>query len=219
MNKITFVYNLICLKAIMYVLVLVCMLSCSQKSGVEPILRQSDLIHEVYADSINNVELNLYLPPVSNELKVEIIEILCDDSIESKDLILKHIYKDYKNFKSNVVALYNNDKVLTLRINDLCWTEDGDTMYETSYITYLKRFNKKFSLNDIISSNEEIDILTTMLNGKGQSILFSPDVDVTILADSILFYYDKVRQENLYVALSVDEIEKEFHKFKTLYNE
>lgn len=219
MNKITLVYNLINLRSIMYVLVFACMLSCSQISSTESALRQSDLNHEIYADTINNVELNLYLPPISNELKLKILEIICEDSIESNDSIIKHIYKDYKNFKSNVVALYDNDKVLTLRINDLYWTDDGDTMHETSYKTYLKRFNREFSLNDIISSNEEIDLLTTMLNRKGHSILFSPDVDVTISGDSILFHYDKVKQKKLYIAFSVDEIDKNFHKFKTIYNE
>ncbi len=219
MNKITFVHNLINLKSIIYVLVLACILSCSHVSESESTLRQSDLNHEVYADSVNNIELNLYLPVISSELKLKILEIIYEDSIESYDSALKHIYKDYKNFKSNIVALYDNEKVLTLRIVDLYWTDEGDTLQETSHITYLKRYNRKFSLNDIISNSEEMDCLTTMLNGKGHSILFSPDVDVTILGDSIIFHYDKVKQEKLHIALSLDDLDKQFHKLKTIYNE
>ena len=219
MNKIIFVYNLINLKSILSVLVFVCMLSCSHISDTDSMLRQSDLNHEVYSDSINNIEVNLYLPVISNELKLKILEIIYEDSIETYNSILKHICKDRKNFKSNVVALYENEKALTLRINDLYWTKDGDTLRETSHITYLKHYNRKFSLNDIISNNEEIDLLTTMLNGKGQSILFSPDVDVTISGDSIMFHYEKVKQEKLHIALSLDDIDKHFHKFKTIYNE
>lgn len=219
MNKIIFVYNLINLKSILSVLVLVCMLSCSHISDTDSMLRQSGLNHEVYTDSINNIEVNLYLPVISNELKLKILEIIYEDSIETYNSILQHIYKDRKNFKSNVVALYDNEKALTLRINDLCWTEDGDTLRETSHITYLKRFNRKFLLNDIVSSNEELDSLTEMLNNKAYGVFFSPDVDVTILGDSVIFHYNKIKQEEFQIALSVNEIDKKFRKFKTIYNE
>ena len=207
------------LKSILSVLVLVCMLSCSHISDTDSMLRQSGLNHEVYTDSINNIEVNLYLPVISNELKLKILEIIYEDSIETYNSILQHIYKDRKNFKSNVVALYDNEKALTLRINDLCWTEDGDTLRETSHITYLKRFNRKFLLNDIVSSNEELDSLTEMLNNKAYGVFFSPDVDVTILGDSVIFHYNKIKQEEFQIALSVNEIDKKFRKFKTIYNE
>ena len=79
---------------------------------------------------------------------------------------------------------------------------------------------KKLTIRDIINTHSEVDQLAEKINRNTKGDVFlSPDVDITVLGNHIVFHYDRLYQRELNVSLPFDEILDEFNKFKSIYNE
>lgn len=207
-------YNYVLLLIISSLIVMSC------RESTNEIISKNDIERKSYTDSINDLALNLQMPkdfPIYET--INILEVVYN--LDSVDTIIKvdKILKEKRNFISNIDFQYVSDKFVTIKLQNESWINDGDTLVTIDYITYLRHLNRKLLIDDIIANSDELDSITQMILKKSHFNICSPNGDIAILGDSILFYYKNIKQDDLVVAFSVENIKKQFQKFNTIYNE
>ena len=219
MNKKRNVNNLLVIKYIICAFLVICVFSCAKTSMSELLLSQDDLKEEIYYDSIKNIELKLLLPKnMMLEDRKELLSVIYGgDTIAENDMLIGKLFKYKNDCKSELIALCDNEQYVTMNVIDLSWIEGGDTLKTTSNLTYLKRLGKLLSVNDIVSNAEELDSLAKMLKDKHEAELLSPEVDVTLLGDSVFFHYNKIKHKEFSISFPIDEFINRFQKLKTIY--
>ena len=85
----------------------------------------------------------------------------------------------------------------------------------------MRQSKTRLMLDDIVSTANDVDELMNMINDKSEnkSEHFSPDVDVTILGENLVFHYDRHKQQPIDVSLPIKDVVDKFNKFKRIYNE
>lgn len=183
-------------------------------------ISENDIEIKSYKDSINSLVLNLQLPKnLSIYETIKILEVVYN--LDSVDTIIKvdKILKEKRNLISSLIVKDVNDKFMTIKLQNESWINEGDTLVTVDYITYLRHYNRRLLIDDMITNTNELDSITQMILKKSNLKIFSPNGNIAILGDSILFYYNNMKQEDFKVAFSVENIKTQFKKFNTIYNE
>lgn len=206
-----------------FLLIIAIICSCGCNSSSEQSLPHIDLNTYEYSDSIKNIKITLNLPHdniISPSEKKEFLKAVFKKEINNIDSILSITLSEHKNSSTDVNILYVDEKVISAKFTIRNWTYGGDTLTENSYISYLREPKAKLTLESIVNSPAEIDILTNMINQEDNSDIFlSPDVNISILGDSLSFHYNKLSPNGLKVSFDIDDIMDKFQKFKTTYND
>ena len=108
---------------------------------------------------------------------------------ENEDKILK----EKRNLISSLIVKDVNDKFMTIKLQNESWINEGDTLVTVDYITYLRHYNRRLLIDDMITNTNELDSITQMILKKSNLKIFSPNGNIAILGDSILFYYNNIK--------------------------
>ena len=197
--------------------------ACGSNSSEYKDLPPIKLLNNTYIDSTSQLTISLNVPSsdILNDIeKKDFLEATFNNQINNIDSILNSILANHKNMSIDISILYINDLVISAKYVTKNWINEGDTLNSNYYISYLRKSKTRLSLNDIATTSTEIDMLSEMINQKANNeVYLSPDVDITILGDSLSFHYDNIYQKELKVALAINDIKKRFKNFKAIYNE
>ena len=204
-------------------LVLICV-ACEKSSKQQYKLPQLALQNEEYFDSINNLKLSLMLPKetlIDSVEKRHLVEVAYFNTESKDNSLLEVALSDYINSKTTLEVLYITPNIISAKVETNNWVEGGDTLSTFSYLTYMRQSKTRLMLDDIVSTANDVDELMNMINDKSEnkSEHFSPDVDVTILGENLVFHYDRHKQQPIDVSLPIKDVVDKFNKFKRIYNE
>lgn len=204
-------------------LVLICV-ACEKSSKQQYKLPQLALQNEEYFDSINNLKLSLMLPKemlIDSVEKRHLVEVAYFNTKSKDNSLLEVALSDYINSKTTLEVLYITPNIISAKVETNNWVEGGDTLSTFSYLTYMRQSKTRLMLDDIVSTANDVDELMNMINDKSEnkSEHFSPDVDVTILGENLVFHYDRHKQQPIDVSLPIKDVVDKFNKFKRIYNE
>ncbi len=207
-----------------YVVLLITILTACGNSYTNNVdLPQITLNRETYYDAIKHVSIELNLPSdnlLNSTEKKDFLNVLFGKKFNNVDSLIEIAFKNYRNMLIEVKVLYINDKVISAKYITKNWIEGGDTLINNNYISYIRNLKKKLTMSEIIETHSEVDLLTEKINRKSKGdVSLSPDVDITILGNHMVFHYDRLYQRELNVSLPLDEILDEFNNFKSIYNE
>ena len=205
------------------VLIIIILYACGNNSTKSIDLPQITLKSKTYLDTTKQVSIKLNLPSdhlLDNTEKKDFLNVVFDKKFNNVDSLIEIAFRSYRNMSVEVNVLYINDKVISAKFITKNWIEGGDTLVNNNYISYLRNLKKKLTIRDIINTNSEVDQLAEKINRNTKGdVYLSPDVDITVLGNHIVFHYDRLYQRELNVSLPLDEILEEFNKFKLIYNE
>ena len=205
------------------VLIIIILNACGNSSTKSIDLPQIALKSKTYLDTTKQVSIKLNLPSdhlLDNTEKKDFLNVVFDKKFNNVDSLIEIAFRSYRNMSVEVNVLYINDKVISAKFITKNWIEGGDTLVNNNYISYLRNLKKKLTIRDIINTHSEVDQLAEKINRNTKGDVFlSPDVDITVLGNHIVFHYDRLYQRELNVSLPLDEILEEFNKFKLIYNE
>lgn len=205
------------------VLIIIILYACGNNSTKSIDLPQITLKSKTYLDTTKQVSIKLNLPSdhlLDNIEKKDFLNVVFDKKFNNVDSLIEIAFRSYRNMSVEVNVLYINDKVISAKFITKNWIEGGDTLINNNYISYLRNLKKKITISDIIKTPSEVDLLTEKINSNSKGdVCLSPDVDITILGNQLVFHYDRLYQRELNVSLPLDEILDEFNKFKSIYNE
>ena len=205
------------------VLIIIILYACGNNSTKSIDLPQITLKSKTYLDTTKQVSIKLNLPSdhlLDNTEKKDFLNVVFDKKFNNVDSLIEIAFRSYRNMSVEVNVLYINDKVISAKFITKNWIEGGDTLINNNYISYLRNLKKKITISDIIKTPSEVDLLTEKINSNSKGdVCLSPDVDITILGNQLVFHYDRLYQRELNVSLPFDEILDEFNKFKSIYNE
>lgn len=205
------------------VLIIIILYACGNNSTKSIDLPQITLKSKTYLDTTKQVSIKLNLPSdhlLDNTEKKDFLNVVFDKKFNNVDSLIEIAFRSYRNMSVEVNVLYINDKVISAKFITKNWIEGGDTLVNNNYISYLRNLKKKLTIRDIINTHSEVDQLAEKINRNTKGDVFlSPDVDITVLGNHIVFHYDRLYQRELNVSLPLDEILEEFNKFKLIYNE
>ena len=205
------------------VLIIIILYACGNNSTKSIDLPQITLKSKTYLDTTKQVSIKLNLPSdhlLDNTEKKDFLNVVFDKKFNNVDSLIEIAFRSYRNMSVEVNVLYINDKVISAKFITKNWIEGGDTLVNNNYISYLRNLKKKLTIRDIINTHSEVDQLAEKINRNTKGDVFlSPDVDITVLGNHIVFHYDRLYQRELNVSLPFDEILDEFNKFKSIYNE
>ena len=204
-------------------LVLICV-ACEKSSKQQYKLPQLALQNEEYFDSINNLKLSLMLPKetlIDSVEKRHLVEVAYFNTKSKDNSLLEVALSDYINSKTTLEVLYITPNIISAKVETNNWVEGGDTLSTFSYLTYMRQSKTRLMLDDIVSTANDVDELMNMINDKleNKSEHFSPDVDVTILGENLVFHYNRHKQQPIDVSLPIKDVVDKFNKFKRIYNE
>lgn len=204
-------------------LVLICV-ACEKSSKQQYKLPQLALQNEEYFDSINNLKLSLMLPKetlIDSVEKRHLVEVAYFNTESKDNSLLEVALSDYINSKTTLEVLYITPNIISAKVETNNWVEGGDTLSTFSYITYMRGTKSKLMLDNIISTADDIEELMEMIkeNSDDKSEYFSPDVDITVLGECLVFHYDRHKQQSIEVSVPINEVINKFDKFKKIYNE
>lgn len=205
------------------VLIIIILYACGNNSTKSIDLPQITLKSKTYLDTTKQVSIKLNLPSdhlLDNTEKKDFLNVVFNEKFDNADSLIEIAFKNYRNMSAEVKVLYINDKVISAKFITKNWIEGGDTLVNNNYISYLRNLKKKLTIRDIINTHSEVDQLAEKINSNSKGdVCLSPDVDITILGNQLVFHYDRLYQRELNVSLPFDEILDEFNKFKSIYNE
>lgn len=215
MRRIVVLFNIVLIIIILY--------ACGNNSTKNIDLPQITLKSKAYLDTTKQVSIKFNLPSdnlLNRTEKRDFLNVVFNKKFDNADSLIELAFKNNRNMSAEVTVLYINDKVISAKFITKNWIEGGDTLVNNNYISYLRNLKKELTISDIINTRSEVDQLTEKinLNTKGE-VYLSPDVDITICGNHIVFHYDRLYQRELSVSFPVDEILEEFNKFKSIYNE
>lgn len=215
MRRIVVLFNIVLIIIILY--------ACGNNSTKNIDLPQITLKSKAYLDTTKQVSIKFNLPSdnlLNRTEKRDFLNVVFNKKFDNADSLIELAFKNNRNMSVEVTVLYINDKVISAKFITKNWIEGGDTLVNNNYISYLRNLKKELTISDIINTRSEVDQLTEKinLNTKGD-VYLSPDVDITICGNHIVFHYDRLYQRELSVSFPVDEILEEFNKFKSIYNE
>ncbi len=215
MRRIVVLFNIVLIIIILY--------ACGNNSTKNIDLPQITLKSKAYLDTTKQVSIKFNLPSdnlLNRTEKRDFLNVVFNKKFDNADSLIELAFKNNRNMSAEVTVLYINDKVISAKFITKNWIEGGDTLVNNNYISYLRNLKKELTISDIINTRSEVDQLTEKinLNTKGD-VYLSPDVDITIFGNHIVFHYDRLYQRELSVSFPVDEILEEFNKFKSIYNE
>ena len=197
--------------------------SCDKQTSCNHNLSPIELHDISFYDSTTNVTLSFSLPDTSlfnTEDQLCFANIVTGKQANDISALFESVKAHQRNMNIKCKMIYIDPQVATAQIDVTNWIESGDTLQTTSYISYLRLSKSKLSLQQIAQTPAEIDSLTEWINQKAnQSTKISPDVDITILYDSVVFHYDRHVNQRLWVSLPLHKLKKEFKNLKTIYNE
>ena len=204
-------------------LVLICV-ACEKSSKQQYKLPQLALQNEEYFDSINNLKLSLMLPKetlIDSVEKRHLVEVAYFNTESKDNSLLEVALSDYINCKTTLEVLYITPNIISAKVETNNWVEGGDTLSTFSYLTYMRQSKTRLMLDDIVSTAKDVDELMNMITDKSEnkSEHFSPDVDVTILGENLVFHYDRHKQQPIDVSLPIKDVVDKFNKLKRIYNE
>ena len=206
------------------ILVILICVACNDSSKQQYKLPQLALQNEEYFDSINNLKLSLMLPKetlIDSVEKRHLVEVAYFNTKSKDNSLLEVALSDYINSKTTLEVLYITPNIISAKVETNNWVEGGDTLSTFSYLTYMRQSKTRLMLDDIVSTANDVDELMNMINDKSEnkSEHFSPDVDVTILGENLVFHYDRHKQQPIDVSLPIKDVVDKFNKFKRIYNE
>lgn len=205
------------------VLIIIILYACGNNSTKSIDLPQITLKSKTYHDTTKQVSIKLNLPSdnlLNSTEKRDFLNVVFNEKFDNADSLIEIAFKNYRNMSAEVRVLYINDKVISAKFITKNWIEGGDTLVNNNYISYLRNLKKKLTIRDIINTHSEVDQLAEKINRNTKGdVYLSPDVDITVLGNQLVFHYDRLYQRELNVSLPLDEILDEFNKFKSIYNE
>lgn len=215
------------MRIIRLLIVLLCVsaicISCSQQSSCNNALPQIELHDITFNDSTTNVTLTFSLPDTSLFNKGEQLmfaNIVTGTQAKNLNDVFDSVKMNQRNMNIQCKMLYIDNHVASAQINIRNWINQGDTLRTIYHLTYLRLLKTKLTLQQIAPEPAEVDSLTEWINQKAShSTKLSPDVDITILNDSVVFHYDRYVKSQLRVSLPLHKLKDKFGNLKTIYNE
>lgn len=215
------------MRIIRLLIVLLCVsaicISCSQQSSCNNALPQIELHDITFNDSTTNVTLTSSLPDTSLFNKGEQLmfaNIVTGTQAKNLNNVFDSVKMNHRNMNIQCKMLYIDSHVASAQINIGNWINQGDTLRTIYHLTYLRLPKTKLTLQQIAQTLAEVDTLTKWINQKANySTKLSPDVDITILNDSVVFHYDRFVKNQLRVSLPLHKLKDKFENLKTIYNE
>lgn len=197
--------------------------SCGRQSSCNKQLPAIKLHDLHFYDTINNVTLTFSLPDTSlfsEDEQLKFANIATGKRTNNLSAIFDSVKYNHRNMNIRCKMLYIDNHVASAQIDVENWVDSGDTLHSISHFTYLRLSKTKLTLQQIAQTPYDVDILTEWINLKtDHSTKLSPDVDITILNDSVVFHYDRFTNKRLQISLPLQELKDEFENLKTIYNE
>ena len=206
------------------ILVILICVACNDSSKQRHKLPHISLQNETYIDSLNNLEFSLLLPKdyvIDSIEKRHLVEVAYSNFDSCCVSLLDVALNNYINSKTILEVLYITPNFISAKVKTNNWVEGGDTLSSYSYLTYMRGTKSKLMLDNIISTADDIEELMEMIkeNSDDKSEYFSPDVDITVLGEYLVFHYDRHKQQSIEVSVPINEVINKFDKFKKIYNE
>lgn len=197
--------------------------SCGQQSSCNNQLPLIELHDLTFNDTINNTTLSFSLPDTSlfgEDEQLKFANIVTGKQAKNLNDIFDSVKVNHRNMNIRCKMLYIDNQVASAQIDVENWIDSGDTLHTISHFTYLRLSKTKLTLQQIAQTPYDVDLLTEWINLKSDhSTKLSPDVDITILNDSVVFHYDRFTNKRLRISLPLQEVKNEFENLKTIYNE
>lgn len=197
--------------------------SCGRQSSCNNQLPAIKLHDCSFNDTINNVTLTFSLPDTSlfseNE-QLKLANIVTGTQAKNLNEVFDSVKMNHRNMNIQCKMLYIDHHVASVQIDVENWIDRGDSLRTIYHLTYLRLSKTKLTLQQIAQTPTEVDSLTEWINQKtNHSAKLSPDVDITILNDSVVFHYDRFVNNQLRVSLPLHKFKDKFENLKTIYNE